>query len=727
MIKNNYYLFSMIRFSKLTLLLITFLMVLVSSSANGQTGSDIKERFISYCRDVPREEIYLQTDREEFIAGEDLWFNIFLIDRQSNKLSDKSEIVYFELLNPDNMPVIRRRFRIENGSGPGQIILPDSLSSGKYTVRAYTNWMKNFLPANCFIQKINIYNALSSKNFIEKPDISSSITGKDNKDLNSTLANSGISVIAGNSESSEIILKSTSDFRSASNSLCYVFIQTRGTLNYINTIRLQNDNAKLDILINTLPPGINQIVVFDFRGRLVAEKYLFTPEKSELPLKLNAPEDSKTRSLVKATVESGNGVISSKLSISVTPESEYHYVQNLTDYMVFGTEFGTLPEEFKTNSLNNLSQNVIDNFLATAKSNWIDWSEIAKGEIPSIKYKMEKGEHFIYGKLVNSSNAEPQPDEYIFMSTPGKTAVFQYARTDSSGNFNFRIPISGTAKDLIIQPEMVDKNNTIKIESSFSEEYNLTENRSDTLKRVIPGYISKWSVNYQVSKIFEISYFGEPYPEPGVITHPVRFYGKPDIELIMDDYIKLPVMEEVFFELLPGVFLKKKKSGYEMSVLDPVDKRVYNNPPLLMVDGVVVNDASVIAAIDPEKVERIDAVKEKYFVGDYLFYGLVNVITREAKFNAVTLPDYAIRMQYRVIEPLNTFKSPDYNMQEKNGARIPDFRNTVYWNPSIVTGEGGKSGFQFWTSDFKSDYVVNIQGVSADGKLISFKRVLKVK
>lgn len=713
----------MIRFSKLTLFLITFILVQSLSSVKGQTGTEIRERFISYCREVPREEVYLHTDREEFISGEDLWFNIFLIDRQTNKLSGNSEIVYFELLNPDNMPIIRKRIKIENGTGPGQIILPDSLSSGKYTIRAYTNWMKNFLPSNCFTQKINIYNALSSKAFIEKPEISTTKYTKTLYDL----SNSGLSITVDKTDYYDITLHSTADYRSVNHDLCYLFIQTHGVLNYDNTIRLTGDKSKVSIEKEKLISGINQIVVIDFRGRVVAEKYLFTPCKNELSLKLNAPEDSKTRSLIEATVEGDNPIISSKLSISVSAGSEYNYVQDINDYMVFGSEFGILPDELRKENINDLSENIIDNFLATAKSNWIDWNKIAKGETTSLRYKMEKGEHYIYGKLVSSASPEPLPDEFVFMSTPGKIAVFQYARTDSSGNFNFHIPISGEAKDLVIQPGSVDKKSVIKIESSFSEEYNAIANQCDTLKKVIPGYISKWSVNYQVSKIFELSYFGEPYFEPDVISNKIRFYGKPDLELVMDDYIKLPVMEEVFFELLPGVFMKKKKQGYEMSLLDPVDKRVYNNPPVLMVDGVVVNDASVIAAIDPDKVERIDVVKEKYFVGDYLLYGLVNVITRAGNFSSVTLPDYAIRMQYRVIEPLNTFKSPDYREQEKNAARIPDFRNTLYWNPSIVTRESGKSGFQFWSSDFKSDYVINIQGVSAEGQLISAKRVLKVK
>ena len=79
-----------------------------------------------------------------------LWFSVYLIDRQSAKSSGDSKIVYFEILNPDNRPVVQKRVSLEQGYGPGQVVLPDTLSSGVYTIRAYTNWMKNFLPENCF-------------------------------------------------------------------------------------------------------------------------------------------------------------------------------------------------------------------------------------------------------------------------------------------------------------------------------------------------------------------------------------------------------------------------------------------------------------------------------------------------------------------------------------------------------------------------------------------------
>jgi hypothetical protein len=195
----------------------------------------------------------------------------------------------------------------------------------------------------------------------------------------------------------------------------------------------------------------------------------------------------------------------------------------------------------------------------------------------------------------------------------------------------------------------------------------------------------------------------------------------------MKDYITLPIMQEVFFELLPGVFLKSKKSGYEILVADPEINKTYETPPSLLVDGVVVKDPAVIAGLDPETVEKIDVVREKYFVGDYLNYGIVNVITKAGDFSNAALPDDAIRLSYRVIDPVFSFVSPDYSSEEMKNSRTPDFRNTLYWNPSLKPDKEGKARIEFWTSDFVSDYEINIQGITPEGKMFSLKKLIKVK
>jgi hypothetical protein len=321
----------------------------------------------------------------------------------------------------------------------------------------------------------------------------------------------------------------------------------------------------------------------------------------------------------------------------------------------------------------------------------------------------------------------PDSGKYIFLSTPAKEAIFQYAITDSEGNFSFNINIDDLYKDLVIQPAEPGSNLSIKVNSPFSENYFSSGSLDAPIDINTQSFVSKLSVDYQVSKIYEASYVFDSVSRmfPSRITK--RFYGKPDIELIMADYIKLPVMEEVFFELLPGAFLKNKKTGYEISISDPIINKVYETPPGLMIDGVIIYDPALIANIDPEMVEKIDVVKGRYFVGDYLFYGIVNVISRDGDFGLVDLPEYSTRLQYRVIDPVKSFISPDYITREKLSRRIPDFRNTLYWNPSVKPDKNGKTRIEFWTSDIISDYIINIQGITSEGRLISSTRIIEVE
>ncbi len=194
----------------------------------------------------------------------------------------------------------------------------------------------------------------------------------------------------------------------------------------------------------------------------------------------------------------------------------------------------------------------------------------------------------------------------------------------------------------------------------------------------------------------------------------------------MKDYIELPVMQEVFYELLPGVIMKQKKSEYEIQVADPVYNIVYDKPPVLFVDGVVVHEPSVIVGLNPDRVEKIDVIKDRYVIGDYLFCGLVNVITKAGDYSDINLPDYAVRLSYRAIEPVDVFLSPDYSSEEMMKSRIPDFRNTLYWNPSVQRDIDGNYMMEFWSSDLPGDYEIIIQGINDEGKTVSLKKIITI-
>jgi hypothetical protein len=711
---------------------------LFTQSAYSQIQKDIpdylKEQFLKYTEAVPWEEIYVHTDREEYIAGEDLWFNLYLQDRQSFMPSQNSRIAYFELLNSENRPVVQKRILIDKGFGPGQIILPDTLGSGRYTIRVYTSWMKNFLPYNCFMKEISVYNTLSNKAISGKLNPIDFVQKGIGKEFTPKINNTGVDMKVNNSkpDSLEIFVNTDNKFRSDNNNLFYIFIQTHGNINYVSSERITEETKKVNLPKVLLSKGINQITIFNSKGEPVSERFIYTPVKESNFITLHSIDSCDLRDKITLDIEAGNGLRRalnpSGLSISVAPQNDSENIINIDDYLIFGTEFGLSGRMLsKDGKFKRLSGEKMDSLLFTVRSNWIDWTKILSGDLPRFKYQMEKDDHLLLGKLLTNDQRPVSSNEFLIMCTPGKEAAFKYSRTDNEGNFSFNIHIDEELKDLIIMPDDISKNHKVIIESSFSDQYFHNETSADSTSGPVPSYISKLSVNHQVQKIYGIPSTGATLNRIFPSLMPARFYGKPDIELTLSDYISLPVMTEIFFELLPDVSLKKKKSTYEISITYWVDDNLFVTSPCLMIDGVIIKDPSLIANLDPEIVEKIDVIKEKYLVGRYFFSGILNVITKSGDFSSVPLPEYMIRLPYKVMDPVRSFSSPDYTLGEMKDDRIPDYRNTLYWNPSVIPDKDGKARIEFWSSDNKMDYLINIQGITQDGKAFSLQKKLKVK
>jgi len=710
-------------------LLFILIFFLVRWNADCQVRDNVpdflRQRFRKYLAATPWEEIYIHTDREEYISGEELWFNVYAVDRQTLKPSALSRIAYFELLNAGGNPVVQKRILLDKGSGPGLIHLPDTLSSGEYTIRAYTNWMKNFLPGNCFRKDINIYNAINNRKFSAKPTSDRTVgegtiarTG-----INGT--NSGIVLKADDLKPDilEITVSANESYRRENGNLFYLFIQTHGIIDRISTETIEGENKVITIPRNSLTRGINQVTVFDSKARPACEKYVFNPGADYPVVNIQSPDTTGSREKYSLDIDLTGSLAetlnTANLSISVASVTGKNPV-NLDDYLVFGSEFGVIPERMQASGkIRENSKQVVDSILLNVKSVWIDWEKVLSDRIPDYKYMPEKEDHFFYGKLLSNNPSTTVSSEYILLFIPGRDPVFRYARTDEEGNFTFNVHIDEDLKDFIVMPDDAVNSHRIIIESSFAERDARSETPVDSTNKTLPLYVSDWGVNYQVRKIYGVTDIGDTIGPKAFPLRPARFYGKPDQELIMADYVTLPEMKEVFFELLPHVSLKKKDSGYEIMISNRIYDDRYELLPDLFLDGVKINDASIIAEMDPAIVEKIDVVSERYLIGKYSFPGIFNVTTRSADFSAVSLPDYMIRLPYRVIEPVRRFMPPDYSSDGKKNSTIPDFRNTLYWKPSVKPGKNGRVTLEFWTSDVVSDYIINLQGITSDGKPVS--------
>jgi hypothetical protein len=265
------------------------------------------------------------------------------------------------------------------------------------------------------------------------------------------------------------------------------------------------------------------------------------------------------------------------------------------------------------------------------------------------------------------------------------------------------------------------------MESSFSLKFPESLSYFDSVSKEFSLMASNFSANYQISEIYGAVNKKESRTDEFQTPALIRFYGKPELELIMADYISLPAVQEIFFELLSGVKLRSKRSGYEIQIFNPTDNIIYEEAPLVMIDGVVIKDLELLANLDPETIERIDATRIPYLTGDIIHYGIVNVITKAGNLRNITLPDYVARLTYRVGDPISEFFAPDYSDPVSRQSRIPDFRNTLFWDPSLKPGNDGMIRIEFWTSDIVADYIVNIQGLCDNGELISVQKAIHVE
>mgnify|MGYP000880652673 CR=1 FL=1 len=440
-------------------------------------GEYILAKLNDYCRRLPREEIYVQTDRDNYISGEDMWLNVIAADRQSGMLSSLSRIAYCELIDPDNNPVIRKRFILLSGKGPGYLSLPDTIRSGEYTLAVYTNWMKNFFPENCFLKSITIYNPFRSGQFKKKlPDVNVSDQNisvkffpEGGSMINEVPSKMGVRITDRSGrgmESAGVIRNSTGDsvtfFRtdeSGSGSFEFIphkglkyiascggideflpdasdsgyslkteglgtenvlvtvtcrdknqssperqfllFIHAHGRKTYSGFFRMTGEKAYISVSRSSLLPGINHITLFSEEGAPLCERFIFN-RKFVSPLRFLTAKDTLTRrTYTEQEFDiSGLGISdysATSLGLSVVPAGSLVNSQDIEDYLVFGTEFGFLPAGLLKKKISDIDDVVIDNFLLTAKSNWLFWDRILAGSVPSVTFLPEKDGHYLSG------------------------------------------------------------------------------------------------------------------------------------------------------------------------------------------------------------------------------------------------------------------------------------------------------------------------------------------
>lgn len=111
---------------------------------------------------LPLEKVYVHYNAPVLFPGEYVYYSLYCINAQTNKLSNISSMAYIELVGEDLTTQLVQKVRLEGGRGQGDFFIPVSMPSGNYKLIAYTRWMKNAGQEQLFKDDIAIINPYRS-------------------------------------------------------------------------------------------------------------------------------------------------------------------------------------------------------------------------------------------------------------------------------------------------------------------------------------------------------------------------------------------------------------------------------------------------------------------------------------------------------------------------------------------------------------------------------------
>ena len=145
----------------------------------------------------------------------------------------------------------------------------------------------------------------------------------------------------------------------------------------------------------------------------------------------------------------------------------------------------------------------------------------------------------------------------------------------------------------------------------------------------------------------------------------------------------------------------------------------------MLVDGVPSYDIEKVLNINSKEIEKADIINTRYFFSENIFDGIISFVTKKGNLSVMDFDNSIFRQVYEGCQLPKYFYSPDYSLDTQKKSRIPDYRNTLFWEPDLNTGSDGKASVEFYSSDESAEYSVRVEGISSDGKsgtsTISFK------
>ena len=328
------------------------------------------------------------------------------------------------------------------------------------------------------------------------------------------------------------------------------------------------------------------------------------------------------------------------------------------------------------------------------------------------------------GQVLSVVNDRPAIEQMLAFSIPGDPYIFKLAKTDSTGRFFISIDEPYETAKAIVQ---VIGHDRMGYRVVMDHKIFRNDKSTETILQLDPG-IKTWLEERSIQLQIENAYFDENKILRTGENPASIFHGNIGRAFVLDDYTRFPSLKETFVEVIPLARIRKRDGKEVFEVFDPYNP-YKTGPfsaldPLLLLDGIFIQEAETIISLSANEIESIRVVPEPYRYGPKIFRGIIEMKTKNGHFSPTLEGNYIKELHLEKTLCNRTYAAPDYTDAGMN--RIPDYRVQLLWKPDI-NWVGSSHMEHFYASDIPGIYEILIQGYTVDGTRIRASQNFKVE
>lgn len=352
-------------------------------------------------------------------------------------------------------------------------------------------------------------------------------------------------------------------------------------------------------------------------------------------------------------------------------------------------------------------------------------SETYKIQDRNVFYLPELRGELIFGRVLTANGEIPIKRQTVAFTVPGTDYIFKMAKTNRQGRFFISIDEPYETANSIIQVVGPDKEQyKIVLDDKM---FNSTELESTNDLQLDPG-IQDWLQERSIQLQIQNAYFNEGSIVVSEEGGRDRFYGNVGRDYLLDDYTRFPSLKETFVEVVTFARIRRKDGKEVFEVFDPYnpykDGPFSSRDPLLLLDGMLVQDPDEVFGYSAHDIERIHVFPGPYRYGPEVFWGIIDITSKKGDFRPRLNGEYM--KEFELESPLlnKRYSSPNYSGIELQ--RIPDYRTQLFWAPNVRI-DSRELSQHFYTSDVLGTFQIVLEGYTDNGRHILEKQYVEVK